>query len=336
MQEAMLRSMPALRGDVDAFTARSKELNAKAEVDRKERQQRAAVRAAAKTYAIAQALHSFDLWSVSELTKVLRALKFKYQQQDALEQQLAIMETGYGMGECAFAPQKDDAFCSFCGADIGGCSRLDHLEKHVKRAISVARKRGKPATAPLPDVCIKQACFAPVLDETQENNPLYEVMSKLSAEAKAMAPKVSVAVAPVIAGGTPAPAFDKKLVGLVIEYVFRIAARGAPRKKSQLYTYQGYIESIEVVGRGKPNEHALAVCVWPTTLVEGMFVEQEERETCMLFAKYYGKRDPNGWAVYKGKLEADAAAAEADAGPESFDSKMHARKVEADMLCDYA
>ena len=56
----------------------------------------------------------------------------------------------------------------------------------------------------------------------------------------------------------------------------------------------------------------------------------------MLFAKYYGKKDANGWVVDKGKLEADAAAAEADAGSESFDSKMHARKVEADMLCDYA
>ena len=206
----------------------------------------------------------------------------------------------------------------------------------MRRAIRIARGRSKPTAAPLPDVCIKQACFAPVLDENQENNPLYEVMSKLSAEAKAMAPTIAVAVAPLVGSGAVAPTFDKKLIGLVIEYVFRIAEKGARKKKSQLYTYQGYVESIEVVNRGKPNEHALAVCVWPTTLRDGIFVEEEERETCMLFAKYYGKKDANGWVVYKGKLEADAAAAEADAGSESFDSKMHERRVEADMLCDYA
>ena len=335
LQVAMLRSIPVLREDVDDFTARSKELGAKAEVDRKERQQRAAVSAAAKTYAIAQALHSFELWSVPQLTRELRALKFKYQRQDALEQQLAIMVTGYGYSDFAFAPKKDDAFCSFCGTDIGACSRLEHLEKHVKQAISVTQRCGKPVAAPLPDVCIKQACFAPVLDENQENNPLYEVMSKLSAEAKAMAPKIAVAIAPVILGGTQAPALDQKLVGMVIEYVFRICEAGARKKKSQLYTYQGYIESIEVVDKGKANEHALAVCVWPTTLRDGIFVEETERETCMLFNKYYGKQNPNGWAVYKGQLETDAASAEEVAASESFESEMHVRKVEADCLCDY-
>ena len=336
MQAAILRSIPLLRKDVDEFTEQSKNLNARAEADRKERQQRAAVKAAAKTYAIAQALHSFELWTVPKLTAEMKALKFIYQKRNALEQQLAIIVTGYGFSDCAFAPKKGDSFCSFCGADLKTCSAIEHLEKHVKRAIKVASERGRPAAAPLPEVCIKQACFAPVLDKDQSNNPLFEVMSKLSEQAKAMAPKIAVAVAPVILGGTRAPAFDKKLVGMVIEYVFRICEAGARKKKSQLYTYQGYVESIEVVDEGKPNEHALAVCVWPTTLRDGVFVEEKERETCMLFKKYYGKQNPNGWAVYKGQLETDAASAEEVTVSESFENKMHERRIESDMLCVYS
>ena len=90
LQEAVLRCTPALREEVLAFTAECKELNAAADSDRKERQQRDTVKAAATSFAIAQALNSFDLWSVVQLSTELESLKFKFLKQDALEQQLAI------------------------------------------------------------------------------------------------------------------------------------------------------------------------------------------------------------------------------------------------------
>jgi hypothetical protein len=148
-----------------------------------------------------------------------------------------------------------------------------------------------------------------------------------------LAPKIAVAVAPVLSAGASAPVFGKALVGMVIEYVFRIAEPGARRKKSQLYTYQGYIKGIEVVNRGKKDEHALAVCLWPTTLVDGVFVEEQEEEACMLFANLYGKTGVSGWVVYKGKLEVDAAAEHSGAEVQDLDAKMDQAAIDSALLC---
>ena len=333
LQSAMLAAVPALRLVADEFTVTCKELNAAAETERKGRQQTAAVRAAAQKYAVAQALHSFELWSVPKLGRELQARKFKYQKLEALEQQLQIVTTGYGYSECAVSHKKSDVFCAFCGTNVRDSSKLQHLEEHAKAAIRFASKRGKPAEAPLPDVCTKHGTIAPVLDEDQSTNPMHKVLAQLSEEAKAMAPKIAVAVAPVLSAGASAPVFGKALVGMVVEYVFRIAEPGARRKKSQLYTYQGYIKGIEVVNRGKKDEHALAVCLWPTTLVDGVFVEEPEEEACMLFADLYGKTGVSGWVVYKGKLEVDAAAEHTGAEVQDLDAKMDQAAIDSALLC---
>ena len=333
LQSAMLAAVPALRLVADEFTATCKVLNAAAETERKGRQQKAAVRAAAQKYAVAQALYSFELWPVAKLGRELQARKFKYQKLEALEQQLQIVTTGYGFSECAVSHKKSDVFCAFCGTNVRGSSKLQHLEEHAKAAIRFASERGKPAGAPLPDVCTKHGTIAPVLDEDQSTNPMHKVLAQLSEEAKAMAPKIAVAVAPVLSAGASAPVFGKALVGMVVEYVFRIAEPGARRKKSQLYTYQGYIKGIEVVNRGKKDEHALAVCLWPTTLVDGVFVEEPEEEACMLFADLYGKTGVSGWVVYKGKLELDAAAEHSGAEVQDLDAKMDQAAIDAALLC---
>ena len=333
LQSAMLAAVPALRLLADEFTATCKVLNAAAETERKGRQQKAAVRAAAQKYAVAQALYSFELWPVAKLGRELQARKFKYQKLEALEQQLQIVTTGYGFSECAVSHQKSDVFCAFCGTNVRDSSKLQHLEEHAKAAIRFASERGKPAGAPLPDVCTKHGTIAPVLDEDQSTNPMHKVLAQLSEEAKAMAPKIAIAVAPVLSAGASAPVFGKALVGMVVEYVFRIAEPGARKKKSQLYTYQGYIKGIEVVNRGKKDEHALAVCLWPTTLVDGVFVEEPEEEACMLFADLYGKTGVSGWVVYKGKLEVDAAAEHSGAEVQDLDAKMDQAAINAALLC---
>jgi hypothetical protein len=88
-----------------------------------------------------------------------------------------------------------------------------------------------------------------------------------------------------------------------------------------------------VVSEGTEKEHAIAACVWPTTLIDGVFKEQEEREQCMLFAKHYASRKENGWVVYQGKLDEDGDADMVDLTEDNLVTKMDVAHVEASMLC---
>ena len=336
MQESILSALPKLDPLVKKFTSGCQELNAKAELERKQRQQIAAVRAAAQKYAEAQALHALPLWSDRQFKTKLGAFSFKYEKAAALEQQLDIVVTGYGYSELGFQHKKKDAFCAGCGANLGACSKHEHLEQHVLAAIKYTNKegRGKPEHAPLPSVTIKEKNFAPVLREDQSKNPLHTALAELSEQAKKMAPRFGVTIAPQIAFGTKPPANDE-LVGKCVEYVFRIAAPGARKAKSQLYTYCGRIVRAEVVSAGTTKEHVLADCIWPTTLVDGVFVEEEEKETCMLFPKHYASRKENGWVVYDGRVGQHGAADAdtVDLTDDSLATKMDVAAMESAMLC---
>ena len=159
-------------------------------------------------------------------------------------------------------------------------------------------------------------------------------LAELSEQAKKMAPRFGVTIAPQIAPGTKPPVNDE-LVGKCVEYVFRIAAPGARKAKSQLYTYCGRIVRAEVVSAGTTKEHVLADCIWPTTLVDGVFVEEEEKETCMLFPKHYASRKENGWVVYDGRVGQHGAADAdtVDLTDDSLATKMDVAAMESAMLC---
>ena len=335
MKGAAHAALPSLRPIVKEFTDQCFALNEAAELDRKQRQQKAAVQAAAKKYALALALHDMELWRAGSFKKRLGAFRFKYEKTIALEQQLDIITTGYGYSDCAFKHKKADAYCTHCGTDLSTCTKFEHLEEHVKSAVRYVGKpgRGKPGAAPPPVLCVKEKNFAPVLDDDQSKNPLHAALAQLGEEAKRIAPRLGITVCPQIAEGTPAPTLGAGLVGLVIEYVFRIAEPRARKKKSQLYTYQGRIESVQVVSAGTGKEHAIAACVWPTTLVDGVFKEQEEREACMLFAKHYASRKENGWVVYQGKPDEGGGADVVDLTEDNLVTKMDVAHIEASMLC---